>query len=105
MNENSNALFGIGHASEPRLQPLHDRCESVFLDQVEQALFGFEVVVEASERHAAFAREIAHGGAFVSLFTENFGGVGEDFRETPVIAGVVGSGLWIRGGIVWPKLP
>src|SRR6476646_1671954 len=86
-NENADALFRIGDTLESRFQPLHDGSEGMFLNEIEQPLFGFKVVVEARERHAALAREIAHGGAFVSLFTENFGGVCEYLGQPPVIAG------------------
>src|SRR5580765_7516891 len=85
-DENTNALFGIRHTFQPSFQPLHDRSESVFLNEIEQSLFGFKVVIETRERHAALAREIAHGGAFVSLFTEHCGGVTENLGQPPVIA-------------------
>ena len=86
-NEDANSLLRIVHARQSRLQPLHNRGERVLLDQEKQPLFGFEVVVEAGQRHAAGARKVAHGGAFVSLFAEDFGGVGKDLCEAPVKAG------------------
>ena len=77
----------IGHAFQSRLQSLHNRAERMFLDEIEQPLFGFEVVVKSRQRHAALAREIAHRGAFIALLAEDFGGVSEDFSQTPVVAG------------------
>ena len=63
----------------------------MFLDQVEQLFLGFEVVVEAGQRHTAGAREIAHGGAFVALFVKDFGGMGEDFRAADGQNGFAGT--------------
>src|SRR5215471_7219124 len=76
--EDTNALFGIFHAFQSRLQTLHDGAEGVFLDEIKQPLFRFEVVIESSQRHAAFARKIAHRGALVSFFTEDVSGTGEN---------------------------
>ena len=60
--------------------------ERVFLNQVKQPLFGLEVVVQPRQGHAAFARQIAHGSAFISLFAENFGGVAQNFGKPPIVA-------------------
>jgi hypothetical protein len=60
----------------------------MFLNEKKQALFRFEVVIETCERHASGAREIAHGGTFVSFFAEDFGGVIEDVSETAIESGV-----------------
>ena len=86
-DENANALFRIAHTLQTRLQALDDGGESMLLDEVEQPLFRLEVVIKPGQRHAAGAREIAHRSAFVSLFAENFGGVGQDFGKAPVVAG------------------
>jgi hypothetical protein len=45
-------------------------------------------VIETSERHAGCAGEIAHGGAFVSLFAEDFGGVVQNLAKTTMETGV-----------------
>ena len=58
-----------------------------FWMRIQQSFFGFEIVVKARQRHAALAREIAHRSAFISLFTENFGGVREDLGQPAVVAG------------------
>src|ERR1700687_704411 len=57
----------------------------MLLNEVEQALFGFEVVVKSGERHAALARKIAHRRAFISLFAEDFGGMSQKLGQAPVI--------------------
>src|ERR1700757_163213 len=59
----------------------------MFLDEIEQPLFGFEVVIEPSEGHPALTREVAHRGAFVSLSADDFGGVVKNLCQPPVIAG------------------
>ena len=42
------------------LQPLYDYCEVVFLNQIEQLFFGFEVVVQARQRKTGDSRQVAH---------------------------------------------
>src|SRR4249919_3001006 len=59
----------------------------MFLDQIQQPLFGFEVVIKSGKRHPALARQITHRGAFVSLLAEDFGGVVENLGQPPVVAG------------------
>ena len=66
----------------------------MFLNQVEQALFGSEVVIQAGEGHAGGARKVAHGGTFVSFFAENVGGMAEDFAQAAIETGF-GRGLLI----------
>src|ERR1700687_4643813 len=57
----------------------------MLLNEVEQALFGFEVVVQSSQRHTALARKIAHRRAFITLFAEDFGGMSQNLGQAPVI--------------------
>jgi len=83
-NERANPPLRISFFLKPLPQALHDGSERVFLDEIEQALFGFEVVVHARERHAAVPRQVPHGCAFIALFVENVGGVRQDLCQTPV---------------------
>src|ERR1019366_254946 len=92
LDKDSQTLARIGDAFETRFQFLNDGRESMLLNQVQQSLFGLEVVVEAGERHAGSARKVAHGSAFVSFFAEDFGGVAEDFAEAAIEAGFGGRG-------------
>ena len=78
---------GSSTPSSRAFKPLDDRRERVLLDQVQQPLFGFEVVIKPGQRHAARARQIAHGSAFVSLLAEYFGGMSKDLRQATVVAG------------------
>src|SRR5271165_3480421 len=85
-NKDADLLFRIVHAFQTRFQALDDRAECMLLDEEEQPLFGLKVVIKSSQRHAAGARKVAHRGALVSLFAEDFGGVGENLRQPPVKA-------------------
>src|SRR5581483_7441107 len=44
-DEDANALLRVVHALQPFTEPLHDVLKCVLLDEVEEPLFGFEVVV------------------------------------------------------------
>jgi hypothetical protein len=59
----------------------------VLLDQEEQALFGLEVMIETSQRHACGAGKIAHGCPFVALEAKDLGGMIENVSEAAVEAG------------------
>ncbi len=89
-NENPDTLFRFGAFVEPSGELFEDGCESVFLNQVEQTFFRSEIVIEARQRHAGGAGEVAHRSAFVSFFAEDFGRVAEDFAETAVETSVGG---------------
>ncbi len=56
-DKNANALFGIGNFIQPLAQPLNDGAEGVLLNQVQQFLFGLEIVVKSGQGHAAGARQ------------------------------------------------
>ena len=92
-------------------QALDDGVEGVLLDEVQQLLFRFEVVVKARQRDAAQARQIAHGSALVSFLGKDFGGIVENLAQAAVEAGigagkdVLGPGLWRKRTwfMVWPK--
>src|ERR1700679_515560 len=58
----------------------------MFLDKKKQPLFGLEVVVESRQRHAAGARKVAHGSAFVAFLAEDIGGVDQYFSQSLVIS-------------------
>ncbi len=79
LNKDADALFGIGDSLESRFEFGDNGGESVFLDQVQQALFGTEVVIKSCERHAAGAGEVAHGCPFVAFLAKNIGGMSENF--------------------------
>ena len=105
-DEDANALFGIGDAFQPRTQALDDGRKGVLLNQVEQLFLGFEVVVQPGQRHAAGAREVAHGRALVALLVEHIGRVRQDFRKPLVkaasrraISATAGDGGWSRPGM------
>src|SRR5439155_23821504 len=79
-DENPDSLGGIFNLIQPFAETLYDGRESVLLNEVEQLLFGFEIVIKPGQGHATRARKVAHGGAFVSFFAEDIGGVGKNFR-------------------------
>src|SRR5580658_69938 len=58
----------------------------MLLDEKKQPLFGLEVVVEPRQRHAAGARKIAHGSAFITLLAEDIGGVEQYFCQPLVVS-------------------
>ncbi len=58
------------------------------LDEVQQLLFGVEIIVKASQRDTAQAGEVAHGSALVSLVREDFGRIVKNLGETAIEAGV-----------------
>src|SRR5438477_10664064 len=84
-DEDPDAFFRVTDIFQARFQPLYDRAEGVFLDEIEQTFFGFEIVIEARQRHTTFPREVAHGSAFVSLLAEDLGSVTENLRQAAVI--------------------
>ena len=96
-DEDADALLRIGDPFQALLELFENRGEGVFLDQVEQALFGLEVVIEAGERHAAGARKVAHGGAFIAFVAEDRGGVIEDLAHAAVEAGRGPGGAGLAG--------
>ncbi len=73
-------------------EPLKNSGEGMLLNQVQQALFGLEVVIEPGQRHAGGARKVAHGCAFVPLDAKHLGGMGENLREAAVETGHRGLG-------------
>src|SRR5437016_2377194 len=87
-NENADTLLGIGDLLQTRPQPFNDGTESMFLNKVKQLFFGFEVVVESCQRHAAAARQVAHGRSLVSLLIEFVGSVLQNLGQTAVEAGL-----------------
>src|SRR5579862_1655216 len=54
-DKKSNALFRIGNIVKSFTQKPDDCAEGVLLNEIEQLLFGLEVVVEPGQRHAARA--------------------------------------------------
>src|SRR5437868_10983755 len=86
-NESANPLLRIADVLQPVAQAFDNGREGVFLNQVEQSLFRFEVVVQARQRHAARPRKIAHGRPFVSLFIEHIGGMHQDLGQPAIEAG------------------
>ena len=86
-NEDADALFGIRDILEPRFEFFENGGEGMFLNEIQQALFGLEVVIKPGQRHAGGARKIAHGSAFVSFDTKDFGGMVEDLSEAAVETG------------------
>src|SRR5689334_17299671 len=93
LNEDANALFRIYHTLEPLFNPIANCGESVLLDHVKQALFGFEIVVEAGQRHAGRAGEVAHRSSLVTLVAKHFGGMAKDLCQTAIKPGFVSSTL------------
>jgi hypothetical protein len=86
-NEDAYALFGISDILEPGFELFENGGEGVLLNQEQQALFGFAVVIKPRQRHSGGARKIAHGGAFVSLATKDLGGMVENVLEAAIKAG------------------
>src|SRR5262249_28412340 len=68
------------------MEIVENRREGVFLDQIEQAFFRFEVIVEAGEGNTAGAGKIAYRGAFISLLAEDLGGMLEDLAQPAIEA-------------------
>src|SRR5208337_3013910 len=87
LNEDADALFRIRDPLEPGLEPFKNSGEAMLLNEVQQALFGLDVVIEPRQRHASSARKVAHGSAFVSLLAENFYGMVKNLSETAVETG------------------
>jgi len=83
-NEQPNPFRWVLYTIQALSQTIHDRAESVFLDQVQQFLFGFEVVVKARERNPAGAREIAHRGRRITLVTEDTRSVKKNPSQTAI---------------------
>src|SRR5262249_35237645 len=80
-NEDPDTIFRIVFMFQPWAQLPDYGAECVFLNMVKKAFLGFEIVVEPGERHAAAAREIAHGCALVTLVVKNISSVSKDIRE------------------------
>ena len=83
-DEHTNSLGRMLDFVQPRAEPRHDGGEGVLLDQVQQFLFGFEIVVQAGERYSAGARQIAHRCSGVAFFIEDVGGVDQYLGQAPV---------------------
>ena len=60
----------------------------MFLDQVKQLFFRFEVVVQAGERNAAGAGKIAHRCGRIALFVKNIGGVHQYLGQAAIETGL-----------------
>ena len=73
-------------------QAVDDGGEGVLLDEVQQLLFGLEIIIKTGQRDAAQARKIAHGGAFVTFVGENLGGVIQNLGQAAVETGIEGAG-------------
>jgi len=88
LDEDTDALFRVGRTLEAWTQAIDDGAESVFLNQVQQLVFGREIVVKAGQRHSRRPREIAHGSAFVPFFAEDAGRVLENSSQPAIEAAV-----------------
>src|SRR5450759_1336723 len=90
-DEDAEPLLGIGDILEPRFELFENGSESVLLNQEQQALFRFEVVIKSRQGHAGGAGKIAHGGAFVALEAKDLRGMVEDLPKAAVETGLGGT--------------
>ncbi len=67
---------------------LDNRPERMFLDQVKQVFLGLKIMVETGQRHTGRAGKVAHGSAFIAFFTEDMGGMVQQFGQPAVKAGI-----------------
>ncbi len=92
VDEDADARFRIPASRQTLAQPLNDGGEGMLLNEIQQLLFGLEIIVETGQRDAAQARQIAHGSAFITFFGKDLGCVVENLGQTAVEAGVEGPG-------------
>jgi hypothetical protein len=67
-------------------QFLHDAGERVLLNQVEQLLFALEIVVQAGERKATGAAQIANGSSLEPIVCKDVSGMMENVLKFSVEA-------------------
>src|SRR5690242_3969203 len=84
LDEDAHPLLGIVHPFQALTQALQNGGERVFLDQIKQLFFRIKVVVQPGQGHAAGARKVAHGSAFVALLAEHLGSMLQDLGQTAV---------------------
>src|SRR5690242_4456895 len=84
LDEDAHPLLGIVHPFQALTQALQNGGERVFLDQIKQLFLRIKVVVQPGQGHAAGARKVAHGSAFVALLAEHLGSMLQDLGQTAV---------------------
>src|SRR5713101_6033698 len=83
-DEDADPLLGVRDILDPRFERFENSGKCVLLNEVQEALFRLEVVIQPRQRHTGRARQIAHRCSFISLLAEDFCGMVEDLSEAPV---------------------
>src|ERR1700675_5110014 len=89
-DEEAEAFGGFMDAVEPGSEAFEDKCKGCILNEIEEMLLAFEIVVEAGEGNTGGAADIAHGGTLKTVLGKDLGGGAKDVLELGL--GVAGDG-------------
>lgn len=98
-DEEAEAFGGLVDALEPGTKALENKCKGCILNEIEEMLLVFEVVVETGERNTCGATDIAHGGTFKAVVRKDLRGGAKNVLELGL--GITGNGG--RGSHGYPE--
>jgi hypothetical protein len=80
-DEEAEALSGLVDALEPRPDAFENKRKGCTLNEIEEMLLVFKIIVEASEGDTGGAADIAHGGALKAMLSKDLRGGAKDVLE------------------------
>src|SRR5579864_6565585 len=93
MNKNAKADSRIRDTFQVAMKLSQDRLKCMDLNQIEELLLAFDIIIQARQGNAARTADVANGGAFVALLGENASGMPENHIQLPGSD----SRVWCRG--------
>src|SRR5690606_38164134 len=87
LHEDPQATRRVGHVREQTLRLPQNRLEAVALDEVEQLLFAFEVVVEPGKADPRLLADVPNARLMIALVSEDRRSGAEDQLELLVVGG------------------
>jgi predicted dinucleotide-utilizing enzyme len=70
-DEKAEAFGGFVDAMQSRAEAFQDECKGCTLNEIEEMLFAFEIVVEAGKGNIGGAADVTHGGTLEAVLSKD----------------------------------